>query len=418
MAPAARPRHHVPGSFLLRTFASMYGSIKDHLSQELKTIDEAGLFKRERIITSEQGAEITVNGHRVLNFCANNYLGLSSHPEVVQAAHASLDSHGYGMSSVRFICGTQDIHKELEAKLSAFHSLDDTILYAACFDANGGVFEPLLTELDAIISDSLNHASIIDGVRLCKAMRYRYANNDMADLEQQLRTARKDGARHILIVTDGVFSMDGIVADLKGVCDLADKYEALVMVDECHAAGFIGKTGRGSVEHCGVTGRVDIITGTLGKALGGAMGGYTCARKEIVELLRQRSRPYLFSNSLAPSIVGASIRVIDLLSRTTELRDRLEANVDRFRSGIEALGFKTRGAGAAIVPVMLGDARLSQVMADRLLEEGIYVIGFFYPVVPKDTARIRVQLSAAHTEAHIDRALAAFGKVGKELGVV
>ncbi|MCC6541072.1 MAG: glycine C-acetyltransferase [Flavobacteriales bacterium] len=396
----------------------MYGSIKDHLSQELKTIDEAGLFKRERIITSEQGAEITVNGHRVLNFCANNYLGLSSHPEVVQAAHASLDSHGYGMSSVRFICGTQDIHKELEAKLSAFHSLDDTILYAACFDANGGVFEPLLTELDAIISDSLNHASIIDGVRLCKAMRYRYANNDMADLEQQLRTARKDGARHILIVTDGVFSMDGIVADLKGVCDLADKYEALVMVDECHAAGFIGKTGRGSVEHCGVTGRVDIITGTLGKALGGAMGGYTCARKEIVELLRQRSRPYLFSNSLAPSIVGASIRVIDLLSRTTELRDRLEANVDRFRSGIEALGFKTRGAGAAIVPVMLGDARLSQVMADRLLEEGIYVIGFFYPVVPKDTARIRVQLSAAHTEAHIDRALAAFGKVGKELGVV
>ncbi len=418
MAPAARPRHHVLGSFLLRTFASMYGSIKDHLSQELKTIDEAGLFKRERIITSEQGAEITVNGHRVLNFCANNYLGLSSHPEVVQAAHASLDSHGYGMSSVRFICGTQDIHKELEAKLSAFHSLDDTILYAACFDANGGVFEPLLTELDAIISDSLNHASIIDGVRLCKAMRYRYANNDMADLEQQLRTARKDGARHILIVTDGVFSMDGIVADLKGVCDLADKYEALVMVDECHAAGFIGKTGRGSVEHCGVTGRVDIITGTLGKALGGAMGGYTCARKEIVELLRQRSRPYLFSNSLAPSIVGASIRVIDLLSRTTELRDRLEANVDRFRSGIEALGFKTRGAGAAIVPVMLGDARLSQVMADRLLEEGIYVIGFFYPVVPKDTARIRVQLSAAHTEAHIDRALAAFGKVGKELGVV
>jgi len=418
VAPAARPRHHVPGSFLLRTFASMYGSIKDHLSQELKTIDEAGLFKRERIITSEQGAEITVNGHRVLNFCANNYLGLSSHPEVVQAAHASLDSHGYGMSSVRFICGTQDIHKELEAKLSAFHSLDDTILYAACFDANGGVFEPLLTELDAIISDSLNHASIIDGVRLCKAMRYRYANNDMADLEQQLRTARKDGARHILIVTDGVFSMDGIVADLKGVCDLADKYEALVMVDECHAAGFIGKTGRGSVEHCGVTGRVDIITGTLGKALGGAMGGYTCARKEIVELLRQRSRPYLFSNSLAPSIVGASIRVIDLLSRTTELRDRLEANVDRFRSGIEALGFKTRGAGAAIVPVMLGDARLSQVMADRLLEEGIYVIGFFYPVVPKDTARIRVQLSAAHTEAHIDRALAAFGKVGKELGVV
>ena len=396
----------------------MYGSIQEHLQRELSTIEEAGLFKRERIITSEQGAEITVNGRQVLNFCANNYLGLSSHPEVIEAAHATLDSHGYGMSSVRFICGTQDIHKELETKLSAFHSLDDTILYAACFDANGGVFEPLLTELDAIVSDSLNHASIIDGVRLCKAMRYRYANNDMADLEQQLRTAKKDGARHILIVTDGVFSMDGIVADLKGVCDLADKYEAMVMVDECHAAGFIGKTGRGSVEHCGVTGRVDIITGTLGKALGGAMGGYTSARKEIVELLRQRSRPYLFSNSLAPSIVGASIKVIDLLSSSTALRDTLEANVDRFRTGIEKLGFKTRGAGAAIVPVMLGDARLSQVMADRLLEEGIYVIGFFYPVVPKDTARIRVQLSAAHTEAHIDRALAAFAKVGRELGVI
>lgn len=396
----------------------MYGSIKDHLKNELTGIEDAGLFKRERVITSEQGAEITVNGAQVLNFCANNYLGLSSHPEVVNAAHSTLDSHGYGMSSVRFICGTQDIHKELEAKLSAFHSLDDTILYAACFDANGGVFEPLLSELDAIVSDSLNHASIIDGVRLCKAMRYRYANNDMADLELQLKTARKDGARYILIVTDGVFSMDGIVADLKGVCDLADKYDALVMVDECHAAGFIGKTGRGSVEHCGVTGRVDIITGTLGKALGGAMGGYTSARKEIVELLRQRSRPYLFSNSLAPSIVGASIRVIDLLSSTTELRDKLEANVQRFRTGIEALGFKTRGAGAAIVPVMLGDARLSQVMADKLLDEGIYVIGFFYPVVPKDTARIRVQISAAHSEAHIDRALAAFAKVGKELGVI
>ncbi|MBL7953323.1 MAG: glycine C-acetyltransferase [Flavobacteriales bacterium] len=396
----------------------MYGSIKDHLRNELNGIEEAGLFKRERIISSEQSAEITVNGEQVLNFCANNYLGLSSHPEVTKAAHDALDSHGYGMSSVRFICGTQDIHKELEAKLSAFHSLDDTILYAACFDANGGVFEPLLSELDAIISDSLNHASIIDGVRLCKAMRYRYANNDMADLEQQLKTARKDGARHILIVTDGVFSMDGIIADLKGVCDLADKYEAMVMVDECHAAGFIGKTGRGSVEHCGVTGRVDIITGTLGKAMGGAMGGYTSARKEIVELLRQRSRPYLFSNSLAPSIVGASIKVIDLLSTSTALRDKLEANVHRFRTGIEKLGFKTRGAGAAIVPVMLGDARLSQVMADKLLEEGIYVIGFFYPVVPKDTARIRVQLSAAHSEAHIDRALAAFGKVGEELGVI
>ena len=396
----------------------MYSTIKQHLQNELDTIEQAGLFKRERIITSEQGAEITVNGEQVLNFCSNNYLGLSSHPEVVKAAHATLDSHGFGMSSVRFICGTQDIHKELEAKLSEYHSCDDTILYAACFDANGGVFEPLLTELDAIISDSLNHASIIDGVRLCKAMRYRYANNDMADLEVQLKMAKADGARYILIVTDGVFSMDGIVADLKGVCDLADKYEALVMVDECHAAGFIGKTGRGSIEHCGVTGRVDIITGTLGKALGGAMGGYTSARKEIVELLRQRSRPYLFSNSLAPSIVGASIKVIDLLSASTQLRDRLERNVDRFRTGIEALGFKTRGAGAAIVPVMLGDAKLSQVMADKLLDEGIYVIGFFYPVVPKDTARIRVQLSAAHTDDHIDKALAAFAKVGKELSVI
>ena len=396
----------------------MYGTIKQQLQVELSNIEKAGLFKRERIITSEQGAEITVNGKQVLNFCANNYLGLSSHPDVVKAAHASLDSHGFGMSSVRFICGTQDIHKELEAKLSAFHSTEDTILYAACFDANGGVFEPLLTEMDAIVSDSLNHASIIDGVRLCKARRYRYENNDMADLEAQLKMARADGARHILIVTDGVFSMDGIVADLKGVCDLADKYQALVMVDECHAAGFIGKTGRGSIEHCGVTGRVDIITGTLGKALGGAMGGYTSARKEIVDLLRQRSRPYLFSNSLAPSIVGASIAVLDLLSKSTELRDKLEANVDRFRTGIEKLGFKTRGAGAAIVPVMLGDAQLSQVMADKLLEEGIYVIGFFYPVVPKDTARIRVQLSAAHSEQHIDKALAAFAKVGRELGVV
>jgi glycine C-acetyltransferase len=396
----------------------MYGKLQHHLQQELQAIESAGLFKRERVITSEQGAEINVNGRQVLNFCANNYLGLSSHPEVVKAAHATLDSHGYGMSSVRFICGTQDIHKELERKLAEFHGTEDTILYAACFDANGGVFEPLLTEEDAIVSDALNHASIIDGVRLCKAMRYRYANNDMADLEVQLRTARADGARHIIIVTDGVFSMDGIVADLKGICDLADKYEALVMVDECHAAGFIGRTGRGSVEHCGVMGRVDIITGTLGKALGGAMGGYTTGRKEIIEMLRQRSRPYLFSNSLAPSIVGASIAVIDLLSRTTELRDKLERNVRRFRTGIEALGFKTRGAGAAIVPVMLGEAKLSQVMADKLLDEGIYVIGFFYPVVPKDTARIRVQLSAAHSDEHIDRALAAFAKVGKELGVI
>jgi glycine C-acetyltransferase len=396
----------------------MYGSLQQHLSKELKAIEEAGLFKRERIITSDQGAEITVNGKQVLNFCANNYLGLSSHPEVLKAAHAALDSHGFGVSSVRFICGTQDIHKELEAKLATFHGAEDTILYAACFDANGGVFEPLFGEEDAIISDSLNHASIIDGVRLCKAARYRYANNDLADLEIQLKAASEKKHRFKIIVTDGVFSMDGIVADLKGICDLADKYDALVMVDECHAAGFIGKTGRGSVEHCGVTGRVDIITGTLGKALGGAMGGYTTGRKEIIEMLRQRSRPYLFSNSLAPSIVGASIAVLDLLSSSTELRDRLERNVDRFRSGIEGLGFKTRGAGAAIVPVMLGDAKLSQVMADKLLAEGIYVIGFFFPVVPKDTARIRVQLSAAHSEAHIDHALAAFAKVGKELGVI
>ena len=396
----------------------MYGAIKDHLAKELQAIDEAGLYKRERIITSEQGAEIVVNGRTVLNFCANNYLGLSSHPDVVKAAHATLDSHGYGLSSVRFICGTQDIHKELEEKLAAFHGTEDTILYAACFDANGGVFEPLLGPEDAIISDSLNHASIIDGVRLCKARRYRYANNDMADLETQLKLARADGARFIVIVTDGVFSMDGIVADLKGICDLADKYDALVMVDECHAAGFIGKTGRGSVEHCGVMGRVDIITGTLGKALGGAMGGYTTGRKEIIDLLRQRSRPYLFSNSLAPSIVGASIRVIDLLSSTTELRDKLERNVQRFKEGMQRLGFDIVPGDSAIVPVMLYDAKLSQRMADRLLEEGIYVIGFFYPVVPKDKARIRVQLSAAHEHEHVDRAVAAFEKVGHELGVL
>ena len=396
----------------------MYGRFKEQLKQELVTIEEAGLYKRERIITSEQGAEITVNGKKVLNFCANNYLGLSSHPEVIAAAHAALDSHGYGMSSVRFICGTQDIHKELEKKITEFHGTEDTILYAACFDANGGVFEPLFTEEDAIISDSLNHASIIDGVRLCKAARYRYANNDMADLEKQLNEADAKGAKNKIIVTDGVFSMDGIVADLKGICDLADKYNALLMVDDCHAAGFIGKTGRGSTEHCGVIGRVDIITGTLGKALGGAIGGYTTGRKEIIEMLRQRSRPYLFSNSLPPAIVGASLKVFDLIGRSTELRDRLEGNVSRFRSGIEKMGFSTVGAGAAIVPVMLGDARLSQQMADALLKEGIYVIGFFFPVVPKGKARIRVQLSAAHTEAQIDKALAAFEKVGKELGIL
>jgi glycine C-acetyltransferase len=396
----------------------MNARLNERIAGELTEIEQAGLLKKERVITSLQGAEITVGGKGVLNFCANNYLGLSSHPDVEAAAKKAIDERGYGLSSVRFICGTQDIHKELEQKIASFLGTEDSILYAAAFDANGGLFEPLFNEEDAIISDALNHASIIDGVRLTKSKRYRYANNDMADLEVQLKAARADGARHIIIVTDGVFSMDGIVADLKGICDLADTYEALVMVDECHAAGFIGRTGRGSVEHCGVMGRVDIITGTLGKALGGAMGGYTTGRKEIIEMLRQRSRPYLFSNSLAPAIVGASIKVIDLLSASTELRDRLERNVDRFRTGIEALGFKTRGAGAAIVPVMLGDAKLSQVMADKLLDEGIYVIGFFYPVVPKDTARIRVQLSAAHTEAHVDKALAAFAKVGRELGVI
>jgi glycine C-acetyltransferase len=397
----------------------MYGAIKQHLQNELKAIEEAGLFKRERIIVSEQNAEITLNsGQKVLNFCANNYLGLSSHPKVKEAAAKALDTHGFGMSSVRFICGTQEIHKELEEKIAKFSGTEDTILYAACFDANGGVFEPLLSELDCIISDELNHASIIDGVRLCKAARYRYKNNNMEDLEAQLKAANEAGHRFKLIVTDGVFSMDGIVADLKGVCDLADKYDAMVMVDECHAAGFLGKTGRGSVELCGVTGRVDIITGTLGKALGGAMGGYTTGRKEIIEMLRQRSRPYLFSNSLAPSIVAAGIAVFDMLSETTELRDRLEENTKYFKEGMSALGFDIVKGNSAIVPVMLYDAKLSQVMADKLLQEGIYVIGFFFPVVPRDKARIRVQLSAAHTREHLNRAIAAFGKVGRELGVI
>ncbi len=396
----------------------MYGKIKQHLRQELASIEEAGLYKKERIITGPQAMEISVGGKQVLNFCANNYLGLSSHPDVLAAAKATLDSHGYGMSSVRFICGTQDIHKELERKIAEYHHAEDTILYAACFDANGGVFEPLLGPEDAIISDALNHASIIDGVRLCKAARYRYANNDMDDLEQQLIAANEAGARFKLIVTDGVFSMDGIVADLKGVCDLADKYDALVMVDECHSAGFIGKNGRGAAEHCGVLDRVDIITGTLGKALGGAMGGYTTGRKEIIELLRQRSRPYLFSNSLAPAIVGASIKVFDLLSSNNDLRDKLEENVNYFKAGMGKLGFDIVQGDSAIVPVMLYDAKLSQVMADKLLEEGIYVIGFFYPVVPKEKARIRVQLSAAHNREHLDKAIAAFAKVGKELGVL
>ena len=397
----------------------MYGKIKEHLQKELEDIKEAGLYKKERIITSPQGAEITIStGESVINFCANNYLGLSNHPEVVQAAKDTLDSHGFGMSSVRFICGTQDIHKELEKKIAEFYGTEDTILYAAAFDANGGVFEPLLGPEDAIISDSLNHASIIDGVRLCKAMRYRYNNSDMADLEEKLKQADADNARFKIIVTDGVFSMDGLVAPLDQICDLADKYDAMVMIDECHAAGFIGETGRGTLEEKKVMGRIDIITGTLGKALGGAMGGYTTGKKEIIEILRQRSRPYLFSNSLAPNIVGASIKVFEMLSSNTELRDRLEENTAYFKKGMKDAGFDIIDGDSAIVPVMLYDAKLSQVMADKLLEKGIYVIGFFYPVVPKNMARIRVQLSAAHTKEHLDKAITAFRSVGKELGVI
>jgi len=397
----------------------MYGKIKEHLQAELQTIEDNGIFKKERIITSPQGAEITIStGETVLNFCANNYLGLSSHPEVIQAAKDALDTHGFGMSSVRFICGTQDIHKTLEKKISEFYGTEDTILYAAAFDANGGVFEPLLGENDAIISDSLNHASIIDGVRLCKAARYRYENSNMEDLEQQLIKATEAGTRFKLIVTDGVFSMDGVVAPLDKICDLADKYDAMVMVDECHAAGFIGATGKGTLEAKGVMGRVDIITGTLGKALGGAMGGYTTAKKEIIEILRQRSRPYLFSNSLAPAIVGASIKVFELLEKDTTLRDKLEWNTNYFKEGMKKAGFDIIDGDSAIVPVMLYDAKLSQTMADELLKKGIYVIGFFFPVVPKDKARIRVQLSAAHTTAHLDKAISAFIEVGKMLNVV
>jgi glycine C-acetyltransferase len=396
----------------------MYGKMKEFLQEELNTIEQNGIFKKERIITSPQGAEITVNGETVLNFCANNYLGLSSHPEVVQAAKDALDTHGFGMSSVRFICGTQDIHKTLEQKIAAFYGTEDTILYAAAFDANGGVFEPLLGEQDCIISDSLNHASIIDGVRLCKAARYRYENSNMEDLEQQLIKASEAGHRFKLIVTDGVFSMDGVVAPLDKICDLADKYDALVMVDECHAAGFIGATGKGTPEAKGVMGRIDIITGTLGKALGGAMGGYTTAKKEIIEILRQRSRPYLFSNSLAPAIVGASIKVFEILERDTLLRDQLEWNTNYFKAGMKKAGFDIIDGDSAIVPVMLYDAKLSQIMADELLKKGIYVIGFFFPVVPKDKARIRVQLSAAHTQTHLDSAIQAFTEVGKMLKVI
>lgn len=397
----------------------MYGKIKEYLQSELQTIEENGIFKKERIITSAQDAEITIStGEKVLNFCANNYLGLSSHPEVVQAAKDAMDTHGFGMSSVRFICGTQDIHKTLEKKIADFYGTEDTILYAAAFDANGGVFEPLLGENDAIISDSLNHASIIDGVRLCKAARYRYENSNMEDLEQQLIMANKAGARFKLIVTDGVFSMDGLVAPLDKICDLADKYDAMVMVDECHAAGFIGATGKGTLEAKGVMGRVDIITGTLGKALGGAMGGYTTAKKEIIELLRQRSRPYLFSNSLAPAIVGASIKVFELLEKDTTLRDKLEWNTNYFKEGIKKAGFDIIDGDSAIVPVMLYDAKLSQTMANELLKKGIYVIGFFFPVVPKEKARIRVQLSAAHSREHLDKAISAFVSVGQMLKVI
>jgi len=395
----------------------MYTTLKPVLEQELAAIEEAGLYKRERIITSPQGADISVQGGKeVINFCANNYLGLSSHPKVVQAAKETLDTHGYGMSSVRFICGTQDIHKQLEAKIAEFLGTEDTILYAAAFDANGGVFEPLFNEQDAIISDELNHASIIDGVRLCKAQRQRYKHDDMADLEEKLKATQS--CRHRIIVTDGAFSMDGTIAQLDKICELAEKYNSLVMIDESHCSGFMGKTGRGTHEHHNVMGKIDIITGTLGKALGGASGGFTSGRKEIIDMLRQRSRPYLFSNTLAPSITGASIAVLNLLSETTELRDKLERNTQYFRSKMTEAGFDIRPGVHPIVPVMLYDAKLSQDFAAKMLEEGIYVIGFYYPVVPQGKARIRVQISAAHEQEHLDKAIAAFTKVGKELGVI
>jgi glycine C-acetyltransferase len=394
----------------------MNESFTSRIKAELEEITVAGLSKKERIITSEQGPEITVNGATVLNFCANNYLGLSSHPKVIEAAHKAIDTHGYGMSSVRFICGTQDIHKELEEKVSRFLGTEDTILYVAAFDANGGVFEPLFNEEDAIISDALNHASIIDGVRLCKAQRYRYEHNNMEDLEAKLQQTQK--LRNRIIVTDGSFSMDGTIAQLDKICDLADKYNAIVMIDESHSSGFLGKTGRGTHEYRNVMGRIDIITGTFGKALGGASGGFTSGKKEIIEMLRQRSRPYLFSNSVAPSIVGASIAVLDMLTETTELRDKLEYNTQYFRAKMTAAGFDIKPGDHPIVPIMLYDAVVAQNFAAKLLEEGIYVIGFFFPVVPKGLARIRVQLSAAHKQAHLDKAIAAFTKVGKELGVL
>lgn len=395
----------------------MYGKLEQHLKSELAQIEENGLLKKERIITSPQGAEVTIStGENVVIMCANNYLGLSSHPDVIQASKDALDTHGFGMSSVRFICGTQDLHKNLEKKIAEFYGTEDTILYAAAFDANGGLFEPLFGKEDAIISDALNHASIIDGVRLCKAQRYRYQHSDMADLEEQLKLAQEQRFR--IIVTDGVFSMDGDIAKMDEICDLADKYDALVMTDECHSAGFIGKTGRGVPEYCNVLDRVDIITGTLGKALGGAMGGYTTGKKEVIEMLRQKSRPYLFSNSLAPSIVGASLKVFDLLSESTELRDLLEENTKYFKEKIIAAGFDIKKGDSPIVPIMLYDAALSQKFADGLLAEGIYAIGFFYPVVPKGAARIRTQISAAHSKEELDRAINAFIKVGKELDVI
>lgn len=397
----------------------MYGAIKAHLEKELSEIREAGLFKEERIITSAQGPVIRIStGEEVLNFCANNYLGLSNHPEVVQAAKDTMDTHGFGMSSVRFICGTQDIHKELEKRIADFYGTEDTILYAAAFDANGGLFEPLLGPEDAIISDALNHASIIDGVRLCKAKRFRYANADMEDLEKQLKEANAAESRFKIIVTDGVFSMDGLVAPLDEICDLAEQYDAMVMIDECHATGFIGPHGIGTLEEKGVMGRVDIITGTLGKALGGAMGGYTTGKKEIIEMLRQRSRPYLFSNSLAPALIGGTLKVFDLLEKSGGLKKQLDENTAYFKKGIKAAGFDIIDGDSAIVPVMLYDAKRSQEMASRLLEKGIYVIGFFYPVVPKGKARIRVQLSAAHKREHLDKAIKAFTEVGRELKII
>ena len=397
----------------------MYSKIKEHLEDELAAIKDQGLFKEERVIVSSQGPEIVLDsGQKVLNFCANNYLGLASHPEVIQAAKDTMDTHGFGMASVRFICGTQDIHKKLEKRIADFYKTEDTILYAAAFDANGGVFEPLLTDLDAIISDSLNHASIIDGVRLCKAKRFRYKNNDMADLETQLIAANASGARFKVIVTDGVFSMDGLVAPLDKICDLAERYDALVMIDECHAAGFLGSKGIGTLEAKGVLGRIDIITGTLGKALGGGMGGYTTGKKEIISMLRQRSRPYLFSNSLAPALVGASIKVFDLLAKDTSLRDKLEHNTAYLKQGLKNLGFDIIDGDSAIVPVMLYDAKIAQKMANLLLDEGIYVIGFFFPVVPRDKARIRIQLSAAHTNEQLEKAILAFEKVGKAMHII